>query len=370
MTVMKKLIIAIMATLATTALYAGEPLYKLSSYRSSDYIEHTGFSYNDQRQLICAEQIYEGEYEVRDSLSYDADGNMVRIDGWQLLDEGFSHVYYVEFGYDADHNQTSRTNYNYIGGRWELGGVYTYTYEGGNKVLTELTMGGKLFQRIDYTYDANDHLTSEIWYYSDPFASTASLEESEKLTYEYNKAGLLAVSYDSVWDGSDWMYNGRNEYDYDENGNCTEFRSKDSGNRLTVRKVYHFDERLMADVLPWPDAELTRPETYNNHNVAYLENYYAPDVDGVLQYICDYIYTYIDINESGVANVTAGKSLEIYPNPAADMVFFGSDEHIQIFDMNGRLLIEADGGCANVQALRPGAYVVKSSDGTSKLIKR
>lgn len=367
---MKKILLALVALFVSLALFAGEPLYKFSSYRSSDQYEHGGYSYNDQNQLICVETIEWGEYEVRDSLSYNDRGDLIRIDGWQLFGSNYRNVYYVEFTYDENHNQLSRTNYNNVSGSWELGGVYNYTYENGNRTLSLLTMAGSIWQRIEYTYDNNNNLKEEVWY-SKSFFDDDTLDPSNRYVYAYNENGSLRCVTGYIWNNSDWDYDGKTEYDYDGNGNCTEYRDFDDFDRISVRKVFHFDERLMADVLRYPDSEQARPVdfTWKNHNIAYLENYYALDVEGDLQYICDYIYTYIDINETALPE-TRANSLNLYPNPATDMIYFNVDSSIEIFDMQGHLVLTADGGHANVQSLTPGSYIVRSSDGSTKFIKR
>ena len=99
----------------------------------------------------------------------------------------------IDYTYDGDGNLASRTNYNNFDGVWKLGGVYRYLYDpDGRILLSELTMGGIVFQRVEYTYyDGN--LVCELWFGYDG----SGLTPSEKIVTEW-MGGRKATEYDSV----------------------------------------------------------------------------------------------------------------------------------------------------------------------------
>ena len=123
--------------------------HRLASYRTSDNYQLCTFSYSGDGRLIAIRDTVRNEYSLIDSLSYNEDGQMVRMSGWQLLDNRWVNVYYIDYTYENG-NLASRANYNNFDGSWELGGVYRYSYDPeGRILLSELTMGGIVFQRVE-----------------------------------------------------------------------------------------------------------------------------------------------------------------------------------------------------------------------------
>ena len=138
--------------------------HRLASYRTSDDYQLCTFFYDGSGRLVAIKDTVRGEYSVIDSLSYNDLGQMVRLSGWQLLNGVWENVYYIDYAYDEAGNRVSRTNYNNFDGVWELGGVYSYSYDmNGNIVLSELTMSGIVFQKVEYSY-AGGNLVCELWY--------------------------------------------------------------------------------------------------------------------------------------------------------------------------------------------------------------
>ncbi|MBO7648328.1 MAG: hypothetical protein J6S48_03105, partial [Bacteroidales bacterium] len=90
--------------------------WEMTSFYTDDYYQICNFSYNaDHRLLAMSDSIY-GEYNVIDSMSYDAAGNLVRLSGWQKLGGVWQNVYYIDYTYNAAGLITSRSNYNNFGG--------------------------------------------------------------------------------------------------------------------------------------------------------------------------------------------------------------------------------------------------------------
>ena len=349
--------------------------WKMSNFHTDDYYQICNFSYNaDHRLLAMSDSIY-GEYQVIDSMSYDAAGNLVRLSGWQKLGGVWQNVYYIDYTYNAAGLITSRSNYNNFDGIWELGGIYNYTYNAQNQlVLTTLDFSGMLYQKTEYQYVGND-CVQELWY-SYNF-DTGTLLPSEKYVTSYANGHKVQVLDSVSDDGSHWMYNGKSTYQYDNSGNCTEYHHYDGTNNEVERSLYTYAPAmpLSSTLIPW-NPEMDRPRMYDNVDACVREAWYSLDVDHVLQYVCDYVYDYADIQTSVQSHEVSEVSL--YPNPASGSVVLDGLQdggaEVKIYDLSGRLLsvrhAEGPSMMLDVASLAPGCYLVRVEQGSGvKVVK-
>lgn len=343
--------------------------HRLASYRTSDDYQICNFFYNSNGRLVAIKDSVRNDYSLIDSLTYDHLGQIVRMSGWQLLNGVWENVYVIYYEYDEEGNRISRTNYNNFDGVWELGGVYNYSYDSyGNVVLSELTMGGIVFQKVEYTYSsAGGDLVCELWY----GYNGSRLFPSEKIVTVWVD-GKKDREYDSVSDdGVHWRFNGRSEFFYDESGNCTEYHHYDNTGSEVERNIYDINTELPLSqtFMPWT-PETTRPKTYQNVHAYDREAWYAVDVDHVLRYVCDYLYEY----EETTAGIRTTETLEVsvFPNPSHGFVTLrgvvGRVVAIRVMDVMGRTVmtseIKPDVPVIDVQSLVPGCYVMQIvSDG-------
>ena len=345
--------------------------WKMSSFYTDDYYQVCTFTYNADNRLLTMSDAIDGEYDVIDSMTYDAAGNLVRLSGWQMLGGVRQNVYYIDYTYNDAGLITSRSNYNNFDGSWELGGVYRYSYDPeGRILLSELTMGGIVFQRVEYTYNNDGNLVCELWSGYDG----AGLTPSEKIVTEWVD-GQKSAEYDSVSeDGVRWMFNGRSEYRYDGDGNCTEFHHYDMAGSEVERSLFDInaDLPLSRTYMPWT-PETTRPKTFQNTHAYDREAWYTVDVDHVLQYVCDYIYQY---EEASAGIGTAERTqLSVFPNPANGFVTIDGlnsrTASVRILDVMGRTVttgrVSPESNVLDVRMLIPGCYVVQiaTADGVS-----
>lgn len=338
---MKRLLLsAVILMTAITVSRSQDLQYKLVRYSDNTGYETTEFIYNSQHKMITTHVVIDDleGYEYYDSLQYDNKGNLVKISEWQLLNGVFKLVNYVDYTYDEENRITSRSNYNLINGTFELGGIYTYTYdEVGNHTLTELVMGGVLYQTIEYTY-ANGKLMEELWKNVDNPFFGGNMLISEKITYEYNNEGRMTAMYDSMYEGNFYTLYKRHTYSYDNDGNCLSHKTFDASRNETERHIYTYCDKLKAETLIPYTPELTRPaDTDYNVNVYTKEEYWALDANWVLQYICDYNYEYVGINESGIEDVNDEIKKEVM---SIKKVLIEGQLYIEcgdkLYDLNGR----------------------------------
>ena len=351
---------------------SGDYNYRLDSYNTDDYYLNCNYYYDSQRRLQAIYEIVPAEYELIDSIRYNEYNQMVRLDGYQLLNNEWKNVYYIEYTYNNQGLLASRANYNNFGGEFELGGIYEYFYNSNGQITTmELTMADMLLQMVEYEY-ANGLLTTETWSYADdPFSSNSTFTANERIDYSYNEGKLSLITY-NTFDGYSWEVYGTRTYTYNEDGNCTEVHAYDADENETERSIFTFDNRLLEETLmPWT-PEITRPETYTNKNIYRIEEYWALDANFTLQYVCDYEYNYIDINaEVGLEDVEANP-LTLSPNPTQSTIMLSGLEEgvykMEVMDMSGRVMLMdniTNNSLINLSSLQKGCYVVRVSNNDS-----
>lgn len=354
--------------------------YRLVSYNTDDLYITCEYHYDAYRRLVAVHELVPSEYELIDSIRYNEQNQLVRLDGYQKMGASWTNVYFIEYTYNAQGLIASRSNYNNFGGIFELGGTYDYTYnEAGQIIHTELTMGDMVYQTVDYEYE-NGLLATETWSYSNPFSQSGEFEPAERMSYTYNNSGNLTLITYETYDGiSDWGLYGTRTYTYNEVGNCTEMHAYDADENETERSIFTYDNRLLEETLmPWT-PEMTRPETFNNKNIYTLEEYWALDVDFVLQYVCDYEYNYVGIDEGvGLADVEQ-LPLTITPNPTENIIVLSGlaegTHQMEIVDMAGRIVMSdnvSNSKQIDLSELQKGCYLVKVMNNqnlyTSKVI--
>lgn len=353
--------------------FAQQGLFLREMTTSDDY-EFVGYEYGANNLLSAVHDSVGNQYSVIDSITYNDLNQQVRLDGWQLLTGYWKHVYYIEYTYNSQGLVASRSNYNFFENQWQLGGIYTYEYNsGGQIVFTELTMGGEPFQRIEYEY-AGGKLYSEVWSYQYPFSY--QFEVSEKFNYEYDENGRVSIVRDSLYDGYyGFSYNGKTTYAYDVAGNCLSKIIYDQHDDVVEKSIYTFDEQLglVADTHLPSHPELSRPVFYDNVNLYVKEAWYTLDVEHVLQYVCDYDYTY-DYVTSVADNQINGFS--VYPNPASNHVVVNGcrGSEMTVADVLGNVVlsgtVDYDSQVIDVSHLPAGVYVMKAGEKSTRFVVR
>ncbi len=331
---------------------------QMDGYTTSDEYEEMTFTYDSWNRLVQCHETVRNSYELIDSVSYDGEGQLVRIDGWQLIDDCWSHVYYIEYTYVDGHIAT-RKNYNHFSGSWELGGTYTYSYEEGRLTHTELVFAGddEVFQTVDYTYGSDDaHLLQrELWRQRDFYSG--EMANSECLTYRYD-GGRLTTIHDSIWNVR-WEHYGHHLYEYDANGNCTAHHRYDEAGSEVERSEYEYNNQALNQTLMPSHPELSRPFNVGSVNTYTVEHWYQVDANLVFQYAWDYLYEYS--GHEGIAAVEAEKQI-LYPNPASSHVTISGaqNEDYIIYDLGGRKMRQGilNHGVADLSGLSAGRYTI------------
>lgn len=368
---MKKLLLngLAVAFFMTTNAQHVEKEYSLAEIRSSDDLEYETYSYNENHLLSATEILWDDGTMLRDSISYDTSNNLIRIDGYQLLNNQWKKVSYIDYTYDNDGNRTSRSNYNSFGGTtFTLGGVYNYMYENGQLSSWELLMGGTdIFEKGDLTYDGEGRLLEEIaqsyW--------GGAWENSWKISYEYNPDGSLDTSYQSFWFDGSWEAVGGEYFYYDDQGNCIKWETK-NGNTVTNKNEYEYnlEHAIEQIVLPTtPEMQGEKSNLVQMNNMVTQHQWYTENDQGYLVYVCDYLYTYDYLGSMGT-NAASMSTIQIFPNPSADIITISGGKNpvhtVDVLDSTGKSVLKLSNlnhrqATVDISGLASGVYFVRTA---------
>lgn len=361
---MKKLLLILVLILTATTSFSQNYTHYLNSWYSDDLMETKEFYYDEDYKLIADYWIdnVSDPITVRDSLEYDANGNVTKLSCHQLLNGVWIYANYVEYTYNELNQRLTRDNYNNFGGSFEHGGTYNYQYdENGNLVHHDMYLGTwGLFETADYTYDENNNCTL-IVSYSEGFSG--EFEPSNMVEYTYNADGFL-IEEKSYYYYNGWVLSTHVVYTRDENNNISVEENLDQYGSVLERHEYEYDMNILFDeVAPFvnPEGELPNPErTVNARN---KDKYWTVADDGTLTFVCDYYYYYKEIEGTGVAENVAD-NVNIYPNPVKDVLTVEASEYqnVEVFDLAGRCVISREiSGVANIDMsqMPKGVYLVK-----------
>ena len=350
--------------MTATASFSQNYTHYLNSWYSDDLMESKEFSYDENYRLIADYWIDNvGEpITVRDSLEYDANGNVTKLSCHQILNGSWIYANYVEYTYNELNQRLTRDNYNNFGGSFEHGGTYNYQYdENGNLVHHDMYLGTwGLFETADYTYDVNNNCTL-IVSYSEGFSG--EFEPSNMVEYTYNADGFL-IEEKSYYYYNGWTLSTHVVYTRDEYNNITVEENLDQYGSVLARHEYEYDMNILFDeVVPFvnPEGEMPNPE--RTVNARTKDKFWTVDNGGTLTYVCDYYYYYKEIEDDGVEENLAG-NVKVFPNPVKDILTVETSEYqdVMIFDITGRCVIEQSvNGIANIDMsqMTKGVYFVR-----------
>lgn len=329
--------------------------------------------YDAQGRMECYRRVLQGDDPViyNDSLQYDTHGNPVAVYTHQLLHGGWILPTFVHYTYDDAGRRLTRTNYTDLGGGPEMQATYTYEYDAQGRPSSHMVhwADGVPFEMCQHTYDAQGRLSESLyqnnyWFWGDP-----EWENVSRTAYHYDDAGRLARVDGYDWDIQllQWFLFSHSEYDYDAEGNCVEHRTY-AGSMESTRRVYEYDPDIAAaDVYFPPHPEEGAFPLVPCVRQPVLYHSYMADVDGVLQYVGDYLISY-EALATPVPGQPAAPAVAVFPNPARGTVTVAGDavSRVEVYSLDGRRVLSADiAGQATLDLapLAPGRYVLRAYDG-------
>lgn len=348
-----------------------QKLFSLSEIITSDEVESTQFTYNDDQLLELSYTRLPDGNQFKDSLIYDDANNIVKIDCYQVLSGVWKYTSYIEYTYDENNNRLTRTNYNNFGGStFEMGGIYKYTYDENNRLTYwEMYFAGddNFSQCCTLTYNEDGLLTEELGESIDFF--TGVFGNSWKVKYVYDENNNLVKTEEYLWDGYSWQFSTSEVYTFDEDNNCTVWEHY-NGNNITNRNVYSYSNAYTYDQIVFPvNPESIVEKFVPMTHMVKTKAWYTENIDeGGLIYVCDFNYLYEDIS-SGIDNhFTTTPIVRIYPNPASEVmniVLSGEQiiSKVELVDVSGKNVYSQHninrGNCSlDINNMNKGVYIV------------
>lgn len=351
--------------------------YFLTNRNSTDMYEQKEFVYNNQQRVsVINDDNYIYNEKVIDSISYNAAGLVSRIDGYQLLNGTWKHVYYLLYSYNDDGQMTQRLNFNSgATSTFEQGGVYDFNYNQGRLVSHTCYFGNHstLIETCSYHYNSQNQLVEEKY-----LQGYGSVDTSFKFVYCYDANGRIISKTLYYYMFPGWDLGETEVFAYDQYGNCTDHSILDNIGEYAERRLYeynlYYDRNDIS--MPFYIPELGYPETLDYSNMRYLEHWYGRDENMVLQHICDYEYLYNNRYLSVTAN-DENEDMLIYPNPAEHVMNItvtekhGAVLSADMYDIHGKscqkLVLNQGNNNIGIDLLQSGMYFISIhfTDGTT-----
>ena len=266
------------------------------------------------------------KFNKKYTYSYNTDGLLENelIKEWDDASNSFKEYLLIGYFYNDDHLIESEITQLWgQENQWEdsLKIEYEY-YEGNNKLKQKSRLnwitntGWEDFNRILYSYNENlrlDEALTEKWDGFEWYSSSITI-------YSYNTQGLRIEVLKRFWDTFGyWIDQSKDFYDYDDNGNLTEY----------IFKSWDYDNNVWV-------------------------NYYK------------YINYWSEFIPAGLYE-HGGLEVQIFPNPTTDIIHVSLPKNVKdgmaaIFSMDGKLIlnriIQGNAAQLNVEVLPKGKYVL------------
>ncbi len=347
---MRKFLLVVMVMLS---LQGFSQKYRIAHFYAEDGWQTWDYNYSDATSTNMV-SINEAEFfenpplEIIDSLGYDANGNIVRLDTWQKFEGEWILACYVEYTYNDMGLRTSRTNYNNFEGDFELGGVYRYYYDADGK-MTNWAMeffGMEDYETCTMEYNEDGTLKSEVGMIYD--FSTYNMEYSYMFEYAYDDNKNMVRRTEYFYELEAWVPKALMLNEYDEFGNCVVEELATMSGHVSDRKIYTYDTNIsIDDVYHYPNPEEDQPALPQMKSMVKSYEYYTENDSYELVYVTDYMFDY-EVYEEGTTDTTAVAEVNkvaanIYPNPAKDYVMIQSEaDYVEVVDVYGRVVFATE----------------------------
>ena len=361
----KIFVLVVSALTLTSSLYGQK--YHLDMIASDDNLESVKYVYNAQHLVTSLEYIdnRDDDHEWhKDSLYYDATGNVTRYSNYIYLNNMWKNNWYIDYTYDANRNLITRTNYSNVNGTFQEQGRYTYTYSSGLLIGYGYYIGQNILMRGTYTYDNFNRLTQVL----EEVNANGNWFNESKEVYTYDNSGKCTSYEEYSWDEGRWELDEKNIFTYDAAGNCTKHEVMDDNNQIEDRYTFTYDTSIAISsvYLPaYPENELEWDKFANRPNKCSWDT----EINNTLVHVCNYNFTYSNANVGidDYLNPQKQTVLLAYPNPANDVVSFNVNDlkRVEIYNVNGMKVLSAkDANTIDVSSLPKGIYMVNAYNGT------
>ena len=321
-------------------------------------------TYDDENRIIKTDyDRFDGEYREIHEYSYNEFG---------LLEHDIQSIYYdhssIEsheiyiYEYNEDGQITDESHYGYTpNGLGDKVSHTQYEYENGLHILSKVFIENDITPEIIIYYTYNEQgLCMEINQYGG--YHWEDLKRKTVYTYEDgNRTSQTVFGYDFH---DVWTTLSRNDYVYDNLGNCITSEYEDSGGMHTQHD-FSYDPSIpiseIAGIMIRWDFDFTPQNMVLNY---FFKNFVLETIDGPIT------YHYSSCN--GVEEATADKVL-IWPNPASEIIHINNKSlFLKVYSLDGKLVLSSEASDSiDISGLPNGCYLLKAilTDGKQKVQK-
>ncbi len=330
-------------------------------------------------------------WDIEEKMEYtwDVNGKVILSNNYSWDYNHWINDYKNEYSYNPDGNLLTIAAYFWENDQWLKQYKYEYTFDSaGNKTQFIFYFGTGLphdtlieVSRIQYSYDSSRNLVRAT-----SFQMIGNqLNKTSKMEPVYGESGKVVALTDSILDNEtdEWVYDWREEYDYDivgnkvqsnsyqnglnassreqwiydDFGNMTEhtffFSDWETGALIPISKeVYAYDNNYSFDdlivpfyiVIPEDNEQTPDMEMMFNHKLINITYYENDDENGTgLKEIANYQLYYSEQNISGIRENVSENSVILYPNPAQNQIVFqlgaaNKPFNVVLFDIGGKVV--------------------------------
>lgn len=321
------------------------------------------------------------------SYSYDTNNNLEVEQGQTWGGTNWLDDYRNLFTYSSN-NRMSLTNEFWNGNNWENAENWLYGYGGNDNTTSMLYQFWDESYWLDYQADSMTYnidnliITQNIWFWDEDNLLWL-LSGRDTMIYDLNNNLISQTT--QTWENNAWSNAQKYEYSYDINNNRTaELHQLWNNNAWEnySQNLFSYDGN---NLITETQQNWSTTAWNNNRKIThtYTSDFLTSDLyqswNGTQWLNTDSVYYYCDLTSS--INQTLKSSIDVFPNPASDMVTIestGSINSYQIYDVSGKVVLSGLAMAAkfviDISRLNSGVYYISVSDKErmtrSKLIKQ
>jgi hypothetical protein len=214
---------------------------------------------------------------------------------------------------------------------------YVYIHDENGNILSDTVYGGdfiskewKYFMKEAYAYDDNQNRTSLMRATWDQFRNTWYMEIKWESSFDDQNREILLKEFDRYYDTTDWKETVRYERTYNDSGNLVENAYINTYGLSANKVTNHFNN-------------LGKLKSYGQYKGVFKGGWPYPDEWDIASWNLETkgYYYWNEQVQSGIPPIEAG-SLQIFPNPAADVICIRGihgTATLAIYGMQGNLVL-------------------------------
>jgi hypothetical protein len=350
-------------------------------------------------QIVTAEwddSLNVWDYDDKDDYTYNAAGKRIKAihSEWDTDNNTWLAYEKEETFYDANGKDTLDKEYSpgQSEGSWDYTSKKRYFYDDKGRDTLQIDYSRSMENGTYLDFEVNG---KTVFMYDDKGRDTLTLsyqkgENSDwkydtKDEYAYDENGNLTKHTYCYWNNIQWVNNEKDEYTYDTDANLTDeiytYWDMNSSQWVPDEKdsyIYDMNYTFQDLILPlFEDADEDISILFGHMLTKMTLNYW--DEDSARWFSAAYAMLYYSAQSpNAVINPKSPLGLHIFPNPASDYITVqmknnGNKGHYEIFNLLGKKVLSGnftDGKKIPVQSLKSGIYLCRfTSGGKSRSVK-